>query len=172
MKKLATALSIGAFTLVFSQGINISKFHRAYIAQDENNVAFLVKAPDDDEPAKMQAKIKAIKAKENVAPYSQVPLLPGTERPSFGQSKQDFIDAVNARIDKSAVTGSGTQYTHVSFLVTETGKISDVKASGNNESLNLATILAIYDLKQGFVPAKYKGENMATVVHMNIPVEL
>ena len=57
-------------------------------------------------------------------------------------------------------------------MVTETGKISDVKASGNNESLNLATILAIYDLKQGFVPAKYKGENMASVVHMNIPVEL
>jgi hypothetical protein len=43
-------------------------------------------------------------------------------------------------------------------LVTETGKISDVKASGNNESLNLATILAIYDLNQGFVPAKYKGK--------------
>ncbi len=149
MKKLATALSIGAFSLVFSQGVNISKFHRAYIAQDENNVA-----------------------KENVAPYSQVPLLPGTERPSFGQSKQDFIDAVNAKIDKNAVTGSGTQYTHVSFLVTETGKISDVKASGNNESLNLATILAIYDLNQGFVPAKYKGKNMASVVHMNIPVEL
>ena len=41
MKKLATALSIGAFSLVFSQGVNISKFHRAYIAQDENNVAFL-----------------------------------------------------------------------------------------------------------------------------------
>ena len=171
MKKLATALSIGAFSLVFSQGVNISKFHRAYIAQDENNVAFLVKAPDD-EPSKMQAKIKAIKAKEDVAPYSQVPLLPGTERPSFGQSKQDFIDAVNAKIDKNAVTGSGTQYTHVSFLVTETGKISDVKASGNNESLNLATILAIYDLNQGFVPAKYKGKNMASVVHMNIPVEL
>ena len=37
MKKLATALSIGAFSLVFSQGVNISKFHRAYIAQDENN---------------------------------------------------------------------------------------------------------------------------------------
>ena len=57
-------------------------------------------------------------------------------------------------------------------MVTETGKISDVKASGNNESLNLATILAIYDLNQGFVPAKYKGKNMASVVHMNIPVEL
>ena len=69
MKKLATALSIGAFSPVFSQGVNISKFHRAYIAQDENNVAFLVKAPDD-EPSKMQAKIKAIKAKENVAPFS------------------------------------------------------------------------------------------------------
>ena len=51
-------------------------------------------------------------------------------------------------------------YTHVSFLVTETGKISDVKASGNNESLNLATILAIYDLNQGFVPAKYKGKKI------------
>ena len=99
MKKLATALCIGAFSLVFSQGVNISKFHRAYIAQDENNVAFLVKAPDD-EPSKMQAKIKAIKAKENVAPYSQVPLLPGTERPSFGQSKQDFIDAVNKFVEE------------------------------------------------------------------------
>ena len=55
MKKLATALSIGAFSLVFSQGVNISKFHRAYIAQDDNNVAFLVKAPED-EPSKMQAK--------------------------------------------------------------------------------------------------------------------
>ena len=42
MKKLATALSIGAFSLVFSQGVNISKFHRAYIAQDENNVAFFL----------------------------------------------------------------------------------------------------------------------------------
>lgn len=171
MKKVFTALTIGAFSLAFSQGVNISKVHKAYIVQDENNYAYMVSSKDDG-PAKMQAEIDRIKAKEQKRPYTQFPLLPGTVLPTFNGGTQGFVNAVVANLDRNVVQGNGTYTTNVTFSVDEKGKISDVKATGTNQTLNLATILAIYEVKQGFTPAQYKGKNISTVINMTIPVQL
>ena len=171
MKKVFTALTIGAFSLAFSQGVNISKIHRAYIVQDENNFAYVASSKDDS-PAKMQAQIDRIKAKETKRPYTQFPLLPGSDLPTFKGGNQGFINAVLDKLDRSAVQGSGLYSTNVTFSIDENGKVSDVKATGTNETLNLATILAIYEVKQGFTPAQYKGKNISTVINMEIPVQL
>jgi len=171
MKKLATALLLSAFTLGLSQGVNISKIQRAYIAQDENGIAYVASSKDDG-ITKMQTKINQIQSKEKKVPYSQFPLLAGTSLPTYQNGLEGFKTDVMKHLDKTYVEGTGMQATTVSFSVDAKGKVTDVKASGTNESLNLATVLAIYNAKPVFKPAQYEGKNISTVVSIDIPVEL
>lgn len=171
MKKFITALSIGAFSLAFSQGVNISKINRAYIVQDETNYAYM-NSSNEENPKSLQAQVDAKKASENVMPYSSIPLINGVQLPVFNNSNDEFITKILENLDTSKVSGNGEYITKVSFLVDENGKVSNVNASGNNQTLNLATILAIYKIKQGFAPAQYKGNNVASVVKLSIPVNL
>ena len=47
-----------------------------------------------------------------------------------------------------------------------------MKAEGNNETLNLASIIAVYKVKDGFSPAKLGTMKMSARVRYTIPVEL
>ena len=100
-------------------------------------------------------------------------MLSTMEKPMYKEGDEAFRNAVITNLDRQHISGTGLQYTTVSFLVDEKGKIYDVKAEGSNETLNLASIIAVYKVKDGFVPATLvDGTKMSARVRYTIPVEL
>ena len=156
IKKLFTVLSIGAFSMMFSQGTSAEK----PIKIGEGN------------PQVLKAEVKKIKKAEKVTPYTLVPMLSTMEKPMYKDGNEAFKNAVISNLDRKHIAGTGLQYTTVSFLVDEKGKIYDVKAEGSNETLNLASTIAVYKVKDGFSPAKLGTTKMAARVRYTIPVEL
>lgn len=156
IKKLFTVLSIGAFSMMFSQGTSVEK----PIKIGEGN------------PQVLKAEVKKIKKAEKVSPYTLVPMLSTMEKPMYKEGDEAFRNAVITNLDRKHIAGTGLQYTNVSFLVDEKGKIYDVKADGSNETLNLASIIAVYKVKDGFSPATLGATKMAARVRYTIPVEL
>ena len=156
IKKLFTVLSIGAFSMMFSQGTSVEK----PIKIGEGN------------PQVLEAEVNKIRKSEKVSPYTLVPMLSTMEKPMYKEGDEAFRNAVITNLDRQHISGTGLQYTTVSFLVDEKGKIYDVKAEGNNETLNLASIIAVYKVKDGFSPATLGTTKMAARVRYTIPVEL
>ena len=156
IKKLFTALSIGTFSMFFSQGANVVK----PIKIEEGN------------PQVLKAEVKKIKKAEKVMPYTLVPMLSTMEKPMYKDGNEAFKNAVISNLDRKHIAGTGLQYTTVSFLVDEKGKIYDVKAEGSNETLNLASTIAVYKVKEGFSPATLGATKMSARVRYTIPVEL
>lgn len=156
IKKIVTALSIGAFSMMFSQGTSVEK-------------KFNIKEGD---PRILKAQVNEIKKSENVMPYTLAPMLTTMEKPMYRGGDEAFKDDFMNNLDRQHISGTGVQYTTVSFLVDEKGKISDVTAEGENETLNLASIIAVYKIKNGFTPANLDGTKMAAKVRYRIPVDL
>ena len=156
IKKLFTVLSIGAFSMMFSQGTSAEK----PIKIGEGN------------PQVLKAEVKKIKKAEKVMPYTLVPMLSTMEKPMYKDGNEAFKNAVISNLDRKHIEGTGLQYTTVSFLVDEKGKIYDVKAEGSNETLNLASTIAVYKVKDGFSPATLGTTKMSARVRYTIPVEL
>ena len=156
IKKLFTVLSIGAFSMMFSQGTSVEKPIKI----------------GDGNPQVLKSEVKKIKKAEKVTPYTLVPMLSTMEKPMYKEGDEAFRNAVITNLDRQHISGTGLQYTTVSFLVDEKGKIYDVKAEGNNETLNLASIIAVYKVKDGFSPATLGITKMAARVRYTIPVEL
>jgi hypothetical protein len=117
IKKLFTVLSIGAFSMMFSQGTSAEK----PIKIGEGN------------PQVLKAEVKKIKKAEKVTPYTLVPMLSTMEKPMYKDGNEAFKNAVISNLDRKHIEGTGLQYTTVSFLVDEKGKIYDVKADRRHE---------------------------------------
>jgi len=156
IKKLFTVLSIGAFSMMFPQGTSAEK----PIKIGEGN------------PQVLKSEVNKIRKSEKVSPYTLVPMLSTMEKPMYKEGDEAFRNAVITNLDRQHISGTGLQYTTVSFLVDEKGKIYDVKAEGSNETLNLASIIAVYKVKDGFSPATLGTTKMSARVRYTIPVEL
>lgn len=156
IKKLFTVLSIGAFSMMFSQGTSAEK----PIKIGEGN------------PQVLKSEVNKIRKSEKVSPYTLVPMLSTMEKPMYKDGNEAFKNAVISNLDRKHIAGTGLQYTTVSFLVDEKGKIYDVKAEGSNETLNLASTIAVYKVKEGFSPATLGATKMSARVRYTIPVEL
>lgn len=156
IKKIVTALSIGAFSMMFSQGTSVEKTFNI----ENGNLGIL------------KAQVNKIKKSENVMPYTLVPMLTSMDRPMYRGGDVAFKNNFMNNLHRQYVSGTGLQYTTVSFLVNENGKISDVTAEGENETLNLASIIAVYKIKNGFTPANLDGTKMSAKLTYRIPVNL
>ena len=137
IKKLFTVLSIGAFSMMFSQGTSVDKPIKI----------------GDGNPQVLKSEVNKIRKSEKVSPYTLVPMLSTMEKPLYKEGDEAFRNAVITNLDRQHISGTGLQYTTVSFLVDEKGKIYDVKADGSNETLNLASTIAVYKVKDDFSPA-------------------
>lgn len=71
----------------------------------------------------------------------------------------------NFQIDKMHETGKFE--TSVHFIIEKDGTISDIKASGKNESFNKETVRAILRIKDKWNPGKIKGQKVRS--HFGLP---
>ena len=91
IKKLFTALSIGTFSMFFSQGASIVK----PIKIEEGNLQVL------------KAEVKKIKKAEKVMPYTLVPMLSTMEKPMYKDGNEAFKNAVISNLDRKHIAGTG-----------------------------------------------------------------
>ena len=74
IKKLFTVLSIGAFSMMFSQGTSVEKPIKI----------------GDGNPQVLKAEVKKIKKAEKVTPYTLVPMLSTMEKPMYKDGNEAF----------------------------------------------------------------------------------
>ena len=78
----------------------------------------------------------------------------------FPDGQHVFRNLISQNFRMDLVEGSGKIHSELTFVVERDGSISDIKATGENESFNKEAISAVSKITKKWIPAELNGEKV------------
>lgn len=73
--------------------------------------------------------------------------------PTYSKGNEEFINTIKEKISLTKIVGKGIMNCEISFVVIANGKLTDIRAIGENKSFNKEVVRAISKIKGKWNPA-------------------
>ena len=92
------------------------------------------------------------------------------QNPNFPGGISAFRIDIYNKMNTDSIIGTGILRTEVTFVIEKDGSISNIKANGNHQVLNIAAENAINSIKEKWTPATKDGK--LTRYRFKVPLQL
>jgi len=74
-------------------------------------------------------------------------------QPEYSKGNEEFINTLKEKISQSKIIGKGMMNCEISFVVIKNGRLTDIRAIGENQSFNKEVVKAVSKIKEKWIPA-------------------
>lgn len=88
----------------------------------------------------------------------------------FPKGNNEFRNMISKNFRMENIIGTENIHSEVTFIIAKDGSITDIKATGNNESFNKEAVFAVSMIKEKWIPAEINGQKVR--YRIKIPLDI
>ncbi len=93
-------------------------------------------------------------------------------QPTYSTGNEEFINIIRRNISKVKIIERGVMNCEISFVVTKNGKLTDIRAIGDNKSFNKEVVKTVSKIKGKWYPGTINGISINKIVKIPFTIDI